>query len=201
MTPSMGDSAKWLGILLAAGKGSRFDASGVQNKLMQVLPSGEAVAVASAKNLLSVLPEVLAVTRPGTPELALALQAAGCSVQTCVDAGQGMAASLVYALRQGRDCAGWIVALGDMPYVQRSTLQAMLQALRAGAGIVVPVHEGRRGNPVGFSHAHLPQLLALSGDQGARSLLKNYPVTEVLVDDAGIHRDIDLPSDLHPDLG
>ncbi|MFZ6649421.1 nucleotidyltransferase family protein [Undibacterium sp. TJN25] len=189
-------SGHWLGILLAAGKGSRFDASGVQNKLMQVLPSGEAVAVASARNLLAVLPDVLAVTRPATPALEHALQAAGCRVQTCADAGQGMAASLVHGLQQGGDCAGWIIALGDMPYVQQSTLQAMLQALRAGAGIVLPVHEGKRGNPVGFSSSYLPQLLALSGDQGARSLLKHYPVTEVDVDDAGIHRDIDLPSDL-----
>ncbi|HTD06994.1 nucleotidyltransferase family protein [Undibacterium sp.] len=192
----MTKSADWMGILLAAGKGARFDASGQQNKLMQALPSGDAVAVASAKKLLSVLPEVLAVVRPGAQGLAAVLQAAGCQVHTCADAEQGMAASLVYGLQQSGSCAGWIIALGDMPYVQAATLQAMLLALREGAGIVVPVHQGRRGNPVGFSHAYLPQLLALRGDQGARSLLARYPVTEVVVDDAGIHRDIDTRADL-----
>ncbi|MES2072742.1 MAG: nucleotidyltransferase family protein [Pseudomonadota bacterium] len=192
----MTESATWMGILLAAGKGLRFDASGRQNKLMQPLPSGDTVAVASAKKLLSALPQLLAVTKPGDAALAAALQAAGCQVQTCADAGQGMASSLVYGVRQASDCAGWIIALGDMPYVQTATLQALLQALREGAGIVVPVSQGRRGNPVGFSRAYLPQLLALSGDQGARSLLAMYPVTEVVVDDAGIHRDIDLQSDL-----
>ncbi len=185
-----------MGILLAAGQGSRFDASGKQNKLMQLLPSGDAVAVASAKNLLSVFPEALAVTRPGAAELAAALQSTGCRVLRCADAERGMASSLVYGLQHAGDCAGWMIALGDMPYVQTATLQAMLQELRKGAGIVVPVHQGRRGNPVGFSRAYLPQLLALSGDQGARSLLKNYPVTEVVVDDAGIHADIDVRSDL-----
>lgn len=192
----MTTSADWMGILLAAGKGARFDASGKQNKLMQALPSGDPVAVTGAKKLLSVLPEVLAVVRPGAEDLAVALQAAGCRVQICAEAEQGMASSLVHGLQQSGDRAGWIVALADMPYVQAATLQAMLQALREGAGIVVPVNQGRRGNPVGFSHAYLPQLLALRGDQGARSLLKIYPVTEVVVDDAGIHRDIDVPSDL-----
>ena len=183
--------------MLAAGKGSRFDASGKQNKLMQALPSGDAVAVASAKNLLSVIPNVLAVIRPGADSLASALQAAGCRVHICADAEQGMAASLVHGLQQSIDSAGWLIALADMPYVLTTTLQAIQQALYDGADIAVPVSQGRRGNPVGFSRRHLPQLLELHGDQGARSLLKNHPVTEVIVEDAGIYRDIDLPSDLH----
>ncbi|GGC89846.1 nucleotidyltransferase family protein [Undibacterium terreum] len=188
--------ASYTGILLAAGIGSRFDASGKQNKLMQLLPSGDAVAVASAKNLLSVFPDVLAVVRPGADDLAAALQAAGCSVHICEGAQQGMASSLVHGLQQSMANSGWIIALADMPYVQVATLQAIKQALHGGADIVVPVNQGRRGNPVGFSRHHLPQLLQLRGDQGARSLLKNYPVMEVTVEDTGIHRDIDVPTDL-----
>ena len=40
------------------------------------------------------------------------------------------------------------------------------------------------------------QVLALEGDHGARGLLKRHPVTEVAVDDPGIFKDIDQPSDL-----
>jgi molybdenum cofactor cytidylyltransferase len=59
------------------------------------------------------------------------------------------------------------------------------------------MYQGKRGNPVGFDRRHLPQLLALEGDQGARGILKQYPVQEVDVDDAGILQDIDTPQDLH----
>jgi molybdenum cofactor cytidylyltransferase len=209
----------WCGILLAAGKGRRFDVSGVRNKLLQPLPSGMPVAAASAQNLCSALPRSLAVLSARTPamsamsamsdeladKLAAVLAKAGCELSVCapvaLDVQDGMARSLVHGLRQAPDdCAGWIIALADMPYVQPASMLALVQALRDGAGIAVPVHQGRRGNPVGFSRQYLPQLLELTGDQGARALLKTYPVTEVLVDDPGIFKDIDLPQDLSDGL-
>lgn len=53
-----------VGILLAAGRGRRFDPSGERNKLLQALPGGEPVVVASAHALLAVLPRVIAVVPP-----------------------------------------------------------------------------------------------------------------------------------------
>ncbi len=53
-----------------------------------------------------------------------------------------------------------------------------------------------RGNPVAFSALHLERLLALDGDQGARTILKSHPVQSVVVDDSGVICDIDTPSDL-----
>ena len=185
-----------VGILLAAGKGARFDPSGAEDKLMQKLPDGETVAVVSARTLVSVLPFVLAVVRPGAQALAAVLRETGCQVIECPTADQGMGASLVCALSHLRDSAGWVIALADMPYVQASTIAIVAAALRRDADIAQPVHQGRRGNPVGFGRRHLPQLLALGGDQGARSLLKMHHVVEVAVDDAGILQDIDTRSDL-----
>jgi molybdenum cofactor cytidylyltransferase len=49
---------------------------------------------------------------------------------------------------------------------------------------------------VGFGARHLPSLLALQGDQGARGIIKSNPVTEVEVADPGIFRDIDTDADL-----
>ncbi|MDB5841334.1 MAG: nucleotidyltransferase family protein [Herminiimonas sp.] len=184
------------GILLAAGKGSRFDPSGIQNKLLQPLAGGQPVAAAAAKNLLSVLPRTLAVVRPGATAVAVQLGALGCEVVECPDAGQGMGASLAFAIARTANAAGWLIALADMPYVQAATLQALIDTIANGADIAVPTHAGRRGNPVAFSHRHLPELLALGGDQGARRLLTSYPVMEVAVDDPGIHRDIDTLGDL-----
>ncbi len=189
------------GILLAAGRGRRFDPSGTLNKLMQPLAGGEPVVVASARAMLAVLPKVIAVVAPDDGGAADALRALGCDVTICPDADQGMAHSLVHALRYSLPAAqAWLVALGDMPRVRESTIRALADALAGGALIAAPVHGGRRGNPVAFSAPCLPELLALRGDEGARHLLKRHPVVEVDVDDTGIFHDIDQPSDLHCEL-
>lgn len=187
----------WQGILLAAGQGKRFDASGKLNKLLQRLPSGSTVAGSSATNLLSILPATISVVSPNAESLAAVLKFAGCELTVCLDAQDGLANSLVHALQHSSpDCAGWVIALADMPFVQPETIAAIVQVLNGGAGIAVPTFLGKRGNPVGFSRQYLPQLIALHGDQGARSLLKAFPVTEVAVNDAGILKDIDVPADL-----
>lgn len=189
-------SDRFVAILLAAGKGVRFDRSGAQNKLMQLLENGDTVAVAAARNLLAVLPSVQAVVRPGADALAAQLRALGCAVTECPSAEAGMGASLVFALTQTRNATGWLIALADMPHVQPATIAALIQAIADGADIAVPTCEGRRGNPVAFSRLHLSRLLELSGDQGARTLLQTFAVVEVPVDDPGIHRDIDTVDDL-----
>jgi molybdenum cofactor cytidylyltransferase len=193
------------GILLAAGRGRRFDPLGRRNKLLQPLPGpgGDPVVAASARKLLSLFDTVVAVVPPDDGGVGALLSGLGCDVVVCPDADTGMAASLVHALRHSlghslpnAQPAAWLVALGDMPHVAPATLAALADALAAGADIAAPVMDGRRGNPVGFGRVHLAALLALEGDQGARRLLQTCPVTEVPVEDPGIFRDIDTPADL-----
>lgn len=185
-----------VGILLAAGRGRRFDPTGETDKLQQILPNGTTVAVAAARNLLASLPVVVAVVRSDNAELASRLADNGCRVSLCESAEEGMAVSLVHALSGTSDAGGWVIALGDMPFVQPATIAALHAALKDGAGIAVPTCDGRRGNPVGFSRIHLDELLRLQGDEGARRLLKSCLVTEVETGDAGIFRDIDTAEDL-----
>lgn len=191
-----------VGILLAAGRGRRFDPAGLRNKLLQPLAGagGAPVVVASARTLLAALLRVVAVVPPDDGGVGATLAALGCEVTICPDADSGMAASLTHALRHALDvfptAGAWLVALGDMPHVAPSTLLALADALADGAGIVVPTLDGQRGNPVGFGRVHLDDLLALRGEQGARGLLRTHPVREILVDDPGILRDIDTPADL-----
>ncbi|MFZ6780681.1 nucleotidyltransferase family protein [Undibacterium sp. Ji83W] len=199
----MTSTPRWTGILLAAGRGRRFDASGQRDKLLQKLADSKSVAQHSAQNLLAAMPQVVAVLRPDNAALSDQLQAMGVECLVCHDADAGMANSLKHALRTTADSAGWLIALADMPAVKPSTMTLLFNALQAGAEIVVPVYQRRRGNPVGFAHQYLPQLLDLQGDVGARSLLQSNPVTQVEVDDPGIHQDIDtqdaLLNHLHPD--
>lgn len=193
-----------VGILLAAGSGRRFDATGARNKLLQTLPGGDTVVAASARSLLAALPKVIAVVGPVDTGVAAQLEALGCEVTVCPDAGTGMGASLAHAISHSCPTAdAWLIALGDMPHVRPSTHAALAAALAAGADIAAPVTEGRRGNPVAFSHRHLPALLALDGDEGARRIVKSGRVTEVEVGDLGIFSDVDTPADLliRPDSG
>jgi CTP:molybdopterin cytidylyltransferase MocA len=111
--------------------------------------------------------------------------------------GEGLAQSLKAGLAAAPgDWAAVLVVLGDMPLVKPATLSALAEALAAGAGAVVPVHNGRRGNPAGFARAHWPALLALSGDRGARGELDRLGAAEVPVEDPGILVDIDSPAQL-----
>ncbi len=195
------------GLLLAAGRGSRFDATGRRNKLLQPLPHSACVAVQSAQTLLACVPLVIAVVPAASPELAQALQVAGCQVTVCDSAALGMSASLVHGVQFAEHWqpSAWLVALADMPFVQASTLQAMLAAQQAAAwpdtAICAPFWQGQRGNPVLFGRHYLPQLLTLQGDQGARAILQSSRLTRVEVDDPGILQDIDTEADLSAILG
>lgn len=164
--------------------------------MRRLLSDGESISVTSAKSLLAVLSRVIAVVRPDADALADELRSVGCKVSMAADARLGMAHSLTHALDRSSGAHGWIVALADMPWVKSSTIAALAKALDDGATIAAPVFEGRRGNPVGFSSAHLAELLALRGDEGARRLLQQYSVKEIKVDDPGILRDVDTSFDL-----
>lgn len=186
-----------VGILLAAGRGRRFDPSGARNKLVQPLPGGEPVVAASARALLAAVPKVFAVVAPDDGGVAGTLRDLGCEVMVCTAADKGMGASLAHAVACSLPRAdAWLVALGDMPYVRPSTIAALARAIEQGSGIAAPVLGARRGNPVAFGAMHLRALLALGGDEGARSIVRNNPVTWIDVSDPGIFRDIDTAADL-----
>ena len=193
----MTSPANFTGILLAAGRGRRFDPLGRQDKLLQRFPDGIAVALKSAQQLHAVFPQICVVVRHDNPALIRQFQHGGYAPLICTTADAGLAASLTCALAATRDSAGWLIALADMPLVQAASMQALLERLQQGADVVVPVYRGQRGNPVGFSRKYLPDLLALSGDQGARRLLAQLPVSEVALEDPGILQDIDSTDDLY----
>ena len=113
-------------------------------------------------------------------------------------ADDGMGASLAFGVAAAPDANGWIVALADMAFVQRETIESVADRLRAGAWIVAPCHQGRRGHPVGFTQALYPELIRLGGDRGARPLLERYAsrVETFESGDPGIFLDIDTLRDL-----
>ncbi|MBC8637669.1 nucleotidyltransferase family protein [Caballeronia sp. EK] len=189
-------SSNATGILLAAGLGTRFDPSGRHNKLLATLPGGTPVVFQSARKLLAVSAEVIAVIRPGAEKLADVLNEAGCSVIFSTDAERGMGAALAAAVRATSEADGWLVALGDMPWIEASTYEAVARQLDQGAELVAPFYHGKRGHPVGFGMAHREALAALDGDAGARGIFSTHTPFVIEVDDSNVLLDVDLPSDL-----
>jgi molybdenum cofactor cytidylyltransferase len=191
----MADNRKLItGILLAAGSGTRFGG----DKLLHPLEDGVAIAAHAARNLLAVTPDVVAVVRWGDFPLYELLEQEGCQVTMFKDAASGMGASLAHGIAQARGADGWVVALADMPRVSPETIRAVVAALEEGALIAAPARKGGRGHPVGFAASLRDELLALSGDQGARAVVERHRAEVRLIEceDPGIFYDVDRKSDL-----
>jgi len=92
------------------------------------------------------------------------------------------------------------VVLGDMPLVTGRILDRLIDAHDAdeGRSIVVPTHKGQAGNPVLWDRRYFGEILALSGDSGARSLIRRHleQVAEVEVNDDAVLRDFDTRESL-----
>ncbi|HVZ46647.1 MAG TPA: nucleotidyltransferase family protein [Ramlibacter sp.] len=160
-------------LVLASGRGERFIASGGTGSKLKALLAGKAVL----EHTLD------------------AVRASGLRWHV-EDAGhEGMGDSIAAAVRATRDAAGWLVLPGDLPLVKPESLRRVAQALRDDA-IVVPFHRGLRGHPVAFGSSFGDALAALTGAEGAASIvLAHVPVTLEL-DDAGIVTDIDTVEQL-----
>lgn len=184
------------GILLAAGYGRRFDASGRQDKLLAPLADGRPVLWHSARTLCAALPGSLAVVRPGHPERERWLIDAGCEVLACNEAELGMGSALAQAVKASASASGWLVALADMPWLPSDVIRAVADAIDAPERVVAPRHAGLRGHPVGFGAGWGNRLAALSGDEGARALLRDATIRLLDTDAQGVLRDVDTPADL-----
>ena len=188
-----------VGILLAAGSASRFGS----NKLLHPLLTGVPIAVTAARNLRAILPRCVAVVRPGADELAGLLRAEGLEVVVCANADEGMGASLACAAAAAGESGAYMIALADMPYIRASSLAAIRDAIAGGPALVAPYFRTRRGHPVGIAGRFLPELLAASGDEGAKKLLERHAaeLVKIPIGDPGVIRDVDTPADLAPPLG
>jgi molybdenum cofactor cytidylyltransferase len=191
----MADHAKHIAaVLLAAGAGKRFGG----DKLLHPLEDGVAISAHAARNLLAVVPDVVAVVRWGDFPLYEMLEQEGCRVTMFQGAARGMGASLAHGVGEARGADGWIVALADMPRVPPVVIGKIAAALEDGALIVAPVHDGERGHPVGFSTRLRDELLALDGDTGARAVLQRHAadVRTIECGDAGVLLDVDRREDV-----
>lgn len=164
-------------IVLAAGRGERFKASGGTHDKLNSLLCGQ-----------SVRGHVLAaVTASGLP----------CHVveraHTAHLPHPGMGDSIACGVAATPQAHGWLILPADLPLIQASTLLAVAKALQDHA-VVVPSYRGHNGHPVGFQAACGPALMQLSGDTGARAVVAAHSVFPLALDDEGIVLDVDTVS-------
>jgi molybdenum cofactor cytidylyltransferase len=201
------------GLLLAAGRGSRFDNSGKANKLLARFDERPIISH-SADALASAVDKRIAVIRPDASDLSARqsnpnnsnnanlrklLENAGYIVVECPDAASGMGHSIAWGVAEAMkvfDMERLVIALGDMPSVKPSTIQALIIASKKSNCIIAPSYLGKRGNPVVFQTQHFEALSRLSGDRGASQFMKTAAVELIEVDDPGILKDIDSHDDL-----
>ena len=185
-------------IVMAAGRSSRM---GGANKLLSevagqplILRTIEGVLASRARPIIAVLGHEAAKMRAAIGDRPVTI------VENSAYAS-GMASSLKAGLLAlPVDVDGVLVCLGDMPRIDPTVLDRLIAAFNPleGRAICVPVHEGKRGNPVLWAKSFFPEMGSLAGDVGARHLIGQYAelVAEVPMPDDSVLLDIDTPEAL-----
>ena len=92
-------------------------------------------------------------------------------------------------------CEGVLIVLGDMPGITREVIKQVIAAYNPieGRNLIMPVHNGKWGNPVLWGREFFDSFSKLKGDKGAKVLLREFQqeIIELEVDSDGIFMDVD----------
>jgi molybdenum cofactor cytidylyltransferase len=183
------------GIILAAGASTRM------GRPKQLLDWGgrPLVRAVAEQALAAQLDRVLAVVGSAEGAVVAALEGLPLRIVANPAYAEGQSSSLRAGIAAlGPEVAAALILLGDQPFVTAAIIDRIVAVWRTtGAPIVAPLYQGQRGNPVLFARAVFPELLAVTGDQGARALLAADPARVHLVpfDDPRPLADIDTPEE------
>ncbi len=175
-------------VLLAAGGGSRFRADA--HKLLAPLAGRPLYLHALDAVQAAALDETIVVT--GAVALDLPADLTVVANERWAD-GQATSVqlALAHAGAAGHDAV--VVGLADQPFIPAEAWR--LVAAAAERPIAVATYDGRRGNPVRL-HRDVWDLVPVSGDEGARVLMRGRPELVFAVACPGNPVDIDTVEDL-----
>ncbi len=182
-------------VVLAAGRSSRMG----EPKQLLVL-DGKPLLQHTLNNVhCADVGDVVLVLGAAAEDIRPQVSSKGVKIVVNQDYQRGMGSSLgvgLSALDPQTDAA--LIVLADQPFVQSATLDQIIEAYRrSGAEIVIPMYQGFRGNPVLLDRSVFPELMALTGDIGCRSIFGDHVegIMKVAVDDIGVLLDIDSKED------
>ena len=171
MTDTQNPNAQVSAVILAAGTSTRM------GRAKQLLPLGGTTVLArTIENVRSAgLVEIVLVLGASAEAIRRQLPQSlleGLKVVVNQAYAQGMASSLREGLSALDPQTGAaLIILGDQPFIRPQTLhQIMAGYQRSGAQIVIPSHQGKRGNPVLLGRSVFPEVMALEGDTGCRAI-------------------------------
>lgn len=183
-------------LVLAAGRSSRM---APQHKLLVPDASGTPMVARVVDHLLaSRARPIRVVIGHRAEEVAAALQGRPVIFVHAPDFADGLSASLRAGLAAVTESAA-LVVLGDMPLVTGASIDRLIEAYDPEEGrlIVVPAHDGQPGNPVLWDRRYFPDMMALTGDAGARSLLRQHADVAAEIElDNSVLRDFDTAESL-----
>jgi molybdenum cofactor cytidylyltransferase len=174
-------------------------------KLVLPIGGGKQLVRAAVEQVLAARPDAVVVVL-GAAAGPVAAALAGLPVRTVLNPRHAEGQST--SLRAGLDAVpvtteAVVVALADQPLADPAVIGRLVDAMRAtGRPIVVPRYADGRGHPVLLAAAVFDEVRAVSGDQGARSVIARDPGRIAEVPVAGpIPRDVDTPDDYRALLG
>ena len=189
-------------IVLAAGLSTRME------RPKQLLPIGEHTVIEQVVSVLLVSPvdEVLVVTGHERGAVEAALSKWPVKTVFNPDYAEGeMLSSVQAGLRAvAIGCQAALLAVGDMPAIERDVVAQIIQAyLAAGQDMVcIPSYQMRAGHPVLVPCSYWEAILSLPQGDTLRSVLRaqNTHVRWVVVDTPSVLRDMDTPADYRREL-
>jgi len=187
------------GLVLAAGRSRRM---APLNKLLVSDRQGVAMITRVVDNVIaSGVRPVLVVTGHERERVEEALSGRPIIFVHAEDYAEGLSASLKAGIAAvPPEAEGVLIALGDMPLVDSAAMTRILAAFdpEEGRAIVQPTFRGKQGNPVLWGREFIPEMLAITGDVGARQLVGRHAdrLIEVEVPDDGVLRDFDTAESL-----
>lgn len=180
-------------VVLAAGRSVRMGA----NKLLADLGNKPVLAHVLGALQSAGLPAIV-VTGNAEAEIAAIADRFGFPGVHAPRYAEGLSRSLAAGIAAAPDdWAAALVLLGDMPGVTAEHI-GNLAAAAGARRIVVPVHDGKRGNPVAWGRRYFARLRGLEGDVGGKALLAEFAddIVEVPVASDAIFMDVDTPEAL-----
>jgi len=182
-------------LILAAGSSRRMG----NPKLL--LPYGRSTILeTTVDNILrSCIEHVMIVLGPDHKEIRQALGHKPVHFCHNEDHKKGMLSSVICGIRAlPPDVLSVLFFLGDQPGISPAVIGRVIKAYEEDRyGIVIPVHDRRRGHPLLVDMKYRKSLEQLDPERGLRSLRHQFPedVLEVEVDEPGILVDIDTRED------
>jgi molybdenum cofactor cytidylyltransferase len=186
-------------LVLAAGQSTRF---GAENKLLAAITGKPLVAaVVDEVARANIKGGLFVVTGHQHDRIEAALAGRDVHFVHNPDYAAGLSTSLKAGLAALPEAVNAVViCLGDMPRLDAAVIDRLIGAYDPLKGrlIIVPTHQGVRGNPLLWDRRYFAEMQKLTGDRGARSLLDLHAgtVAEVEAGSDAIFIDIDQPGDI-----